>query len=433
MSETPTTEIITMPESVPPSPTSVVNDINRKISRKTKTRGGLLFPLKLQSMLNVNSSTKAEERGSTRRESIVSWFPHGKAFKVYNVPAFVSDVLPLFFKQTKFKSFQRQLNLWGFLRIQDGPEKGAYYHKDFLRDKPDLVCLLKRQKAGRKSPSVPTLPASMNTTTNTNTIKTDTTSESTSIPMESTVTTAQQQQQKQQQQHHQQQQQQRQGYKEVIPIPMIIASSSNDRNPFASTSRQVSVGSLENRESDGIFEKWNLPSSLFTIPNENNKNTKESTAASRMIPMKKSMKIEQQEIIPMASPSSSCVSSNRSVSTSTPTPTESTTSSDEESSQRIVHKFDSKSFDPFDLAEFEGFTFYHLEEQHQRCCEEEFDIKFKFTTPTTGEVEEDEYNEVRQQTHALLNKLEQQQGYTQGQEHYDDYGIPEMTFDTSDM
>jgi len=178
------------------------------------------------------------------------------------------------------------------------------------------------------------------------------------------------------------------------------------------TCRQVSVGSLQN--SDAIFEKWNLPSTLFTITNEY---TRESTAS--MIP-KKSIKIEQ-EIIPIASPSS-CVS-NRSVSTTTTT-TRSTTSSDESSQEGseeecFVHQFDAKSFDPFDLAEFEGFTFYHLEEEQQRCCEEEFDIKFKFT-PTI------EADEVRQQTYTLLNELEK--GHEQN-----DYGIPEMTFDTSDM
>jgi hypothetical protein len=42
------------------------------------------------------------------RDDIVSWLPDGEAFKVHNVVDFVSDILPSFFKQTKYKSFQRQ-------------------------------------------------------------------------------------------------------------------------------------------------------------------------------------------------------------------------------------------------------------------------------------------------------------------------------------
>jgi hypothetical protein len=88
------------------------------------------------------------------KENVVSWVSHGKAFKVHNVPVFVSEILPLFFNQTKYKSFQRQLNLWGFHRIQNGPEKGAYHHKQFLRDKPNLCCHLSRQRSKKDIPVV---------------------------------------------------------------------------------------------------------------------------------------------------------------------------------------------------------------------------------------------------------------------------------------
>ncbi|KAL3940909.1 MAG: hypothetical protein SGARI_000795 [Bacillariaceae sp.] len=93
------------------------------------------------------------EAASNGKEGIVSWLPEGGAFKVHQVPLFVTDILPLYFKQTKYKSFQRQLNLWGFERLTSGPDKGAYYHTHFLRDDPELCKNLTRQRAKKASPS----------------------------------------------------------------------------------------------------------------------------------------------------------------------------------------------------------------------------------------------------------------------------------------
>ena len=43
--------------------------------------------------------------------------------------------MPVYFKQTKFASFQRQLNIYGFIRLTTGKDKGGYYHEFFLRHK----------------------------------------------------------------------------------------------------------------------------------------------------------------------------------------------------------------------------------------------------------------------------------------------------------
>lgn len=67
---------------------------------------------------------------------IVSWCPHGRAFTVHDPKSFVTAVMPIFFRQTKLSSFQRQLNLYGFCRITTGRGKGSYYHEYFLRGKP---------------------------------------------------------------------------------------------------------------------------------------------------------------------------------------------------------------------------------------------------------------------------------------------------------
>ena len=66
------------------------------------------FPAKLYELLQY-----VEDEGMTH---IVSWLPSGLAFKIHNAPKFMSDVAVHFFKATKFRSVQRQLNLWGFKR-----------------------------------------------------------------------------------------------------------------------------------------------------------------------------------------------------------------------------------------------------------------------------------------------------------------------------
>jgi HSF-type DNA-binding len=51
-----------------------------------------------------------------------------------------------FFNQSKYTSFQRQLNLYGFHRVSSGPDKNSYYHPLLLRGRPDLCRLLLRTR-----------------------------------------------------------------------------------------------------------------------------------------------------------------------------------------------------------------------------------------------------------------------------------------------
>jgi len=74
--------------------------------------------------------------GDKANENIITWLPHGKAFIVYQKEKFANDILPRYFKETKYTSFTRKLNRWGFERVNRGPEVGAYYHKFFQRSNP---------------------------------------------------------------------------------------------------------------------------------------------------------------------------------------------------------------------------------------------------------------------------------------------------------
>ena len=82
---------------------------------------------------------------------VVSWLPSGKAFKVHQADEFVKKIIPLYFKQKQYKSFQRQLHLYGFLRYSKGPEKGAYYHKYFVKEDRHLSHRMTRKLNGEKT------------------------------------------------------------------------------------------------------------------------------------------------------------------------------------------------------------------------------------------------------------------------------------------
>ena len=106
------------------------------------SKGGVTipFPMKLHNMLEHISL------GNTDIADIVSWQPHGRCFLVKDIKSFSSEVLPRFFQQRKYASFQRQLNLYGFSRITKGPDRGAYYHELFLRSKMVLCRGIQRMK-----------------------------------------------------------------------------------------------------------------------------------------------------------------------------------------------------------------------------------------------------------------------------------------------
>jgi hypothetical protein len=54
---------------------------------------------------------------------------------IFRKKAFELKILPKHFhKQSKYSSFTRKLNRWGYVRVTRGPETGAYYNEFFRRD-----------------------------------------------------------------------------------------------------------------------------------------------------------------------------------------------------------------------------------------------------------------------------------------------------------
>jgi HSF-type DNA-binding len=52
--------------------------------------------------------------------------------------------MPKYFKHNSLNSFRRQLSLYGYTRINSGPDTGGYYHELFLRGRPALVSCIRR-------------------------------------------------------------------------------------------------------------------------------------------------------------------------------------------------------------------------------------------------------------------------------------------------
>mmetsp|Transcript_7588 Transcript_7588/g.9733 ORF Transcript_7588/g.9733 Transcript_7588/m.9733 type:complete len:326 (-) Transcript_7588:272-1249(-) len=97
------------------------------------------FPQILYHML-----TKAE---CMNFSDIISFLPHGRAFIVRDKSRFERMVMPKFFAHKSFKSFRRQVNLYGFKRLRNEECSTAYYHEAFLRGRPDLLDSIKLKKS----------------------------------------------------------------------------------------------------------------------------------------------------------------------------------------------------------------------------------------------------------------------------------------------
>ena len=78
-----------------------------------------------------------------KMEDTVFWQQHGRCFKV-NQPSKMKPILDLFFGGSKYSSFQRNLNIYGFKRITRGPDAGSYYHELFLKNYEHLCGRMKR-------------------------------------------------------------------------------------------------------------------------------------------------------------------------------------------------------------------------------------------------------------------------------------------------
>ena len=77
--------------------------------------------------------------------AIMSWTPNGDAIVVHQPEAFAQQLLPLYFKHNNFSSFVRQLNTYGFNKVD--PDAWVFGHPDFKRGLKDQLHLIQRKSS----------------------------------------------------------------------------------------------------------------------------------------------------------------------------------------------------------------------------------------------------------------------------------------------
>eukprot|EP00752_Nemacystus_decipiens_P007094 g6356.t1 len=85
-------------------------------------------------------------------DSIVGFVADGTAFEVKDPRRLEQDILPKYFRHSRFQSLVRQLNFYSFKKISKERSVWIYKHAFFRRDEPELLHALKRKTNQHATP-----------------------------------------------------------------------------------------------------------------------------------------------------------------------------------------------------------------------------------------------------------------------------------------
>lgn len=122
-----------------------VDEPKKRKDNAPKTRPA--FVMKIWSMVNDISNDK-----------FIKWDDTGETFQVFQREEFMKNILPKYFKHNNFASFVRQLNMYGWHKVQDittglfkddksGDENWKFENPNFKRGREDLLDNIVRNKS----------------------------------------------------------------------------------------------------------------------------------------------------------------------------------------------------------------------------------------------------------------------------------------------
>lgn len=142
-----------IPPLLPPPrllPEYVANGVmnNNLLMKKRKEAKGKVTPFVTKIWAMVNDPANSQ---------YISWSPDGLSFQVFHREQFMRTILPRYFKHGNFASFVRQLNMYGWHKVQDvnngslakddlSDEVLKFENPDFIRGREDLLERIVRNK-----------------------------------------------------------------------------------------------------------------------------------------------------------------------------------------------------------------------------------------------------------------------------------------------
>jgi len=122
-----------------PSECIKTEQVKRFIPDHKKPDAALTFPEKLMNLMKLAQKEDTET-------FCVAWLPDGKSFVIRKPDEFTRQLLPKFFKATKFSSFTRKLYRWGFRQVNRGigPDDPIIFGNEyFQRDNLELMAKMR--------------------------------------------------------------------------------------------------------------------------------------------------------------------------------------------------------------------------------------------------------------------------------------------------